>query len=332
MCPDDQQRAHQPATLDPRNSAATLIIGQNVRAGGDDDYAAWQKNVTAAASRYPGFLGSEVRRPSQGQRDWMVVYQFDSVAHVFGWLNSATRQSLLDGAASLFDGPATHQVIAREQQVEDALVTVVVTHRVAPDRVDDFLAWQKKIDEAESKYPGFRGSEVFRPIDGLQDEWTIAYRFDTAEHLDAWLTSDDRAKLLADTEFKDFSLSKIDHSFGNWFAYGADTEAPPPSDFKSSIAVWLGLYPTVVLLTLIIAPLHMKLWLGLLLGNLLSSFAMSYFTMPYYVNRILGWWLRPSPTARRASTSIRGIVLVLLINVTWAGVFYLVTTKFWHLP
>ncbi|MGW2583962.1 hypothetical protein ACWCYZ_21980, partial [Streptomyces virginiae] len=30
-------------------------------------------------------------------------------------------------------------------------------------------------------------------------------------------------------------------------------------------------------------------------GNLLSSLVMSFFTMPYYVNPLLGRWLRPSP-------------------------------------
>ncbi len=29
----------------------------------------------------------------------------------------------------------------------------------------------------------------FAPVDGVQDEWTLLYRFDNAAHLDTWLTS-----------------------------------------------------------------------------------------------------------------------------------------------
>lgn len=312
--------------FEPHDGEAALIIGRRVRAGYDDDYAVWQQGVITAASRYPGYLRSEIRPPSPGQPDWVVVYHFDSVRHVEAWLNSGTRQRFLGQAAALFDGPGTLQVITRDQQVADGLAAFIVTHRVAEDRVDNFLAWQKQVMKAESKYPGFQGSEMFRPIAGLQDQWTIAHKFDTAEHLDNWLTSHDRVKLLADTEFKDFRIRKIDHSFGNWFTFGGTQS--PPSGFKSSIAVWLGLYPTVVLLTLIAAPLRLPLWLGLLLGNLASSFVMSYLTMPYYSNRILGWWLKSTPRARRLSTTARGVGLVMLINAGWAALFYLITVKF----
>jgi len=121
-------------------------------------------------------------------------------------------------------------VIAREKQLDDALVTVVVTHRVPADQGDAFLEWHKKVVEKESKYPGFRDSEVFRPIEGLQDDWVIAYKFDTAEHLDAWLVSQHRRELLEDPRFGDFKLRKIDHSFGNWFAFGdcGGTRHPDP--------------------------------------------------------------------------------------------------------
>ncbi len=167
---------------------------------------------------------------------------------------------------------------------------------------------------------------MLRPVEGLQDEWTICYRSDTPEHLDAWLTSDARKQLLRHAHFSDFKMRKIDHSFGNWFVFGDET-APAPSDFKTSVAVWMGLYPTVVLLTLLITPLHLPLWSGILVGNLLSSFVMSYVTMPYYSNPILGWWLKPRPDAPQPRTNVRGIALVLLINAAWALVFYLVTVR-----
>ncbi|QES51582.1 antibiotic biosynthesis monooxygenase [Streptomyces venezuelae] len=317
-----------------KRESATVIIGHRVFPGREEQYEAWQKGVNAAAAAYPGHLGAEISPPTPLQPDWVVVYRFDSVAHLQAWLNSSTRQRLLDMAKDYFDGPATQQYISGGTQPADPLVTVVVTHRVHPASVDDFLAWQRHMSEEESKFEGFRGTEVFRPIEGLQDEWTTLYRFDSADHLDAWLTSEQRQRVLSEgKKFSDYKLRTIDNSFGSWFAFDENgKEAPPPSETKTSIAVWVGLYPTVVLLTLALSPLHMPLWLGLLVGNLLSSFIMSFLTMPYYVNRLLRRWLRPSPDEPPKRTNLIGLGIVAVVMVFWTVVFYLVTTQFWTLP
>lgn len=305
---------------------ALLIIGQPVRRGREQQYQEWEKTIIAAASRYPGYRGVEVKPPNDIQQDWVIVYKFDSVPNLRNWLNSSTRQTLLNEARELFDRPGTVQVIARDGEIADPLVTVMVTNRVAEDREKQFLAWRETMAEAESRFPGFRGSEVFRPIKGVQEEWTTIYRFDTAEHLDAWLTSKERRRLLADSPFGDFTLRTIDESFGSWFTFDG-ASARQPSSFKTSIAVWFGLYPTVVLLTMLAAPLHLPFWLGMLVGNLVSSFVMSYVTMPYYGTRILRWWLNPSPTARQPWTDLKGLALVLAVNAMWALIFSVATAS-----
>lgn len=306
--------------------AATLIIGQPVRAGREEDYLEWEKRISGAAARFPGFLGSEVKPPNDLQPDWVVAYTFDSVPHVQNWLNSPARQGLLDQAADLFAGPGTKQVLSQGTQISDPLVTVVISHRVADDRVAEFLAWHAAMTRAEARFPGFRGSEVFRPIEGVQEDWTTVYRFDTAEHLDAWLTSADRRDLLDAGHFGEFTLRTIDGSFGNWFTVDGQ-RAAPPSDFKTAIAVWFGLYPTVVSLTLLAAPLHLPFWLGMLIGNLCSSFVMSYLTMPHYGTRLLRWWLTPSRAARQPATDLAGIALVLAVNAIWALIFWWLTVR-----
>ena len=98
---------------------------------------------------------------------------------------------------------------------------------------------------AESKFPGFRGTELFRPVEGIQEEWTALYRYKTAEDLDRWMVSDERKELLAEGEkFADYHLRTIDNSFGSWFAFDQNgAEAPPPSNFKTSVAVWVGAVP-----------------------------------------------------------------------------------------
>jgi antibiotic biosynthesis monooxygenase (ABM) superfamily enzyme len=314
--------------------AATVIIGERVHPGCEQEYIAWQHELNEAALHYPGFIGAEVTPPTAVQSDWAVVYRFDSIANVQAWMNSATRQEILAAGQQYVDGPPTQQVIGGAAKPADQLVTVVVTHRVRPDDVDDFLAWQDRLRLAESNFDGYRGTELFRPITGVQDGWTAMYRYATAEDLHEWLTSDEREKLLDEGEkFSDFQMRTVDNSFGSWFAFDEKGNvAPPPSETKTSIAVWVGLYPTVVILTLLLSPLKMPIWLGMLVGNLLSSFAISFLVMPYYVNPLLKRWLRPPPNVPKAHTNWRGIGTVVALNLFWVIVFYLVTRVFWHLP
>jgi antibiotic biosynthesis monooxygenase (ABM) superfamily enzyme len=268
------------------------------------------------------------------QPDWSVVYRFDTIANLQAWINSATRQDRLPAGRQYLDAPPTQQVIRGSAKAPDQLVTAVVTHRVNPADIDEFLRWQERLRVAETKFPGFRGSELFQPIDGVQNEWTALYRYDNAAALDAWLTSNERKSLLAEgSRFDDFHLRAVDNSFGSWFAFDEDGgHGSSPSNAKTSIAVWVGLYPTVVLLTLALSPLKMPLWLGMLIGNLLSSVLISFAIMPYYVNPLLKHWLRPPPGTSKRRTNVRGIAIIAAVMAAWTVIFYLVTTVFWHLP
>jgi antibiotic biosynthesis monooxygenase (ABM) superfamily enzyme len=313
---------------------ATVIIGQRIRPGQDQAFEAWQSNMNREAAKYPGFIAAEVNPPTAVQADWVIVYRFDSIANVQAWLNSATRQQLLLDAQQFFDGPGTQQVIGGGARQSDSLVTVVVTHRVDPAAVDEFLSWQERLKEAESSFPGFRGTELFRPVEGIQEEWTALYRYNTADDLDRWLLSDERKELLAEGEkFNDYQSRTIDNSFGNWFAFDEHgSEAPPPSNFKTSLAVWVGVYPTVVLIALALWSLRLPMWLNLLIGNLLSSLALSYFVMPYFVNPLLKNWLRPPPDVSVTKTNVRGFLLILAVMTLLSAFFYIVTRVLMHMP
>lgn len=315
-------------------NAVTVIISQRVHRGTEKDYLTWQHAMNDAASCYPGFVAAEVTAPTDARSEWVVVYRFDSVANLRAWLDSSTRQDGLTIGRRFLDGPATQQIVGGAAQPADQLVTVVATHRVATHDAEEFLAWQERLRLAESKFHGYRGAELFRPVEGVQDEWTAMYRYDNAADLEAWLTSAERKQLLDDgKKFHDFKLQTVDHSLGSWFAFDdKGNEAPPPSATKTSVAVWVGLYPTVVLLTLALSPLKMPLWIGSLVGTLPSSFLISFVMMPYYVNPLLKNWLRPPADAPKSRTNIRGLGIIAAVMAFWVVVFYLVTTKFWSLP
>jgi len=316
------------------DNAATVIIGENVRPGCEKGFVSWQQEVNAAASHYPGFIAAEINSPTSVQPHWSVIYRFDSIPNLRAWINSATRQDRLAERRRYCDGPSTQQIVTGGATLPDTLVTTVVTHRVPPEHVDEFLSWQERLRLAETKFPGYRGSEIFRPVEGVQDEWTTLYRYDSAADLDKWLTSRERQQLLDEgKQFSDFRLRTIDNSFGNWFTFGDGVgQTRAPSDAKTAIAVWVGLYPTAMMLSLAMAPTKLPLWQNMLIGNLLSSSIMTFVTMPFYVNPLLKRWLYPASDASKAATNVRAGVLITTLMVFWAVLFWLVTTVFWKLP
>ncbi len=179
-------------------NAATVIIGQKVRAGSEEAFEAWQQDMNSAASHYPGFLGARSRHPppcnptgswSTASIPWPTCRPGSTAPPgSTGWTRGSSTST----------APPPSKSSAGGTRESDPLVTVVVTHRVGPEHVDDFLAWQDRLRLEESKFDGFRGSELFRPIEGVQDEWTALYRYDNAADLDRWLTSAKRQELLAE--------------------------------------------------------------------------------------------------------------------------------------
>lgn len=91
----------------------------------------------------------------------------------------------------------------------------------------------------------------------------------------------------------------------------------------------MGLYPTVMVLTLLIyrAFPHAKLWQSLLVGNLLSSIAMTYVTMPFYVNRLLGRWLEADRRTSAPAVTLTGIGICSGTLAGWALLFWLLTGR-----
>ena len=158
------------------DNAVTVIIGETVRPGCEKAFMSWQQEVNNAASHYAGFVAAEINSPTSAQSRWSVIYRFDSIPNLQAWINSATRHDRLAERHRYCDGPSTQQILTGAAAPPDTLVTTVVTHRVSPEDVDEFLSWQQRLEQAENKFPGYRGSETFRPIEGVQDEWATLYR------------------------------------------------------------------------------------------------------------------------------------------------------------
>ena len=66
----------------------TVTVARRVEPGREPEFEKWAGRLTAAAARFPGFLGAGLLRPGHVGADWHVVYRFDTPAHLAAWEQS----------------------------------------------------------------------------------------------------------------------------------------------------------------------------------------------------------------------------------------------------
>jgi hypothetical protein len=192
----------------------------------------------------------------------------------------------------------------------------VIVHHVPTDGADGFLAWQRGITQAAESFPGYQTTDVYPPVDGRHQEWVVVVHFDTPDALRCWLDSSVRSEWTAQLPhgMGDFRLKTLPTGFGPWFAglvSGPERGLPP--SWKMALTVLLGLYPTVMLLTVGLGPHTSPLGLALsmLIGNALSVSILQWAVMPA-LNAMLATWLH-APRDRGRALSVGRPFLVLLL-------------------
>jgi antibiotic biosynthesis monooxygenase (ABM) superfamily enzyme len=207
-------------------------------------------------------------------------------------------------------------------------VSTVVVQCVPADRVQSFLECQRGLSQAAEGFPGYKGTELYPPADDQHQEWVSVIHFNDQESLQRWIDSPKRAewtkRLRAD--IGEFQLKTLPSGFGAWFA-GLKTgpEGEPPPSWKIAMTVLLGLYPTVMVLAVLIGPYLRPLGMAvsMLISNTLSVAITQWIVIPPLMNA-LGPWLHANEPDKR-TLSFGGFVLIWLLLGCLAVLFGLVT-------
>jgi antibiotic biosynthesis monooxygenase (ABM) superfamily enzyme len=138
-------------------------------------------------------------------------------------------------------------------RIESGQVTVVVTWHVRPGHEQEFDAWYRDVSAAALKFPGHLGLNVVHPGD-RGTEYVIVFRFDTDEHLSAWMESDVRREFLKKAEqFREDAPSyHVERGLEYWFE---TDNAKAPARWKMAIITVLGVWPVSLLVSKSLAPL-----------------------------------------------------------------------------
>ena len=298
---------------------ATAIASHLVRPDKADEYQRAQTAITDAARRFPGFVGTEVLGPISGlQAEWVAIFHLESNQAMKRWLDSPERVQLAARIEACLSAPPHLLLLASDDRAEPP-VAMVFTHRVARDKVEDYLEWRRKAIAAQAHYPGYLATEFFRPHGNFQDEWVDIVRYRSVDDLNRWMESEERQSLLKELD----PLVESMHAhpltgLESWFALnrepGATVSGPPR--WKQALAVLFALYPTVMVLTFL-NPLWRNLPLpqSMLIGNLLSVSLLTYLVMPR-VSQFLSFWLEaPARDWKNEALGLSTVVIGLLLFV-----------------
>ena len=88
--------------VDGRNPASgedppvTAVASRRVKPGREREFEEWVSGILAVANTFPGYLGSEVLRPSDPEDDeYHIIFRFDHASNLHAWENSEERQNWL---------------------------------------------------------------------------------------------------------------------------------------------------------------------------------------------------------------------------------------------
>jgi antibiotic biosynthesis monooxygenase (ABM) superfamily enzyme len=190
------------------------------------------------------------------------------------------------------------------------------------------MEWQSGVNKAAEGFAGYTGAEVYPPGDSQRDEWVVVIHFDDEKSLQGWLSSSVRAQWVEKLKAQvgDFELKALPGGFGSWFAGLAHgPEQTPPPSWKMALTVLLGLYPTVMALTLFPGPYMQPFGLAwaMLISNALSVSILQWAVMPV-LNFLLTPWLKANAEKQRA-LSVGGLFLILVLLTGLALLFRQVT-------
>jgi uncharacterized protein len=177
-------------------------------------------------------------------------------------------------------------------------VTTTVTRRVKPGHEPFYEQFLEGVIAAASRFPGHLGVEVFRPPpSATAGEYRTVYRFDSPEHLRAWLDSDERAAWLerAEPHVVGPMRTSVVTGLESWFTLPGQPGMVPPPRHKMALLTWITIFPLITAIVAITGPLleELPLVLRLAITTALAVPLMTWVVMPR-VTRLLRGWLYPT--------------------------------------
>ena len=172
------------------------------------------------------------------------------------------------------------------EQPASGPITTTVTRRVRAGHEARYEQFLEGIISAAREFPGHLGVEVFRP-QSAAGEYRTVYRFDSEEHLRAWL---ERAEPHVIGPMRSSFVTGLE----TWFTLPGQPGVASPPPYKMALLTWITIFPLITTIVALTGPLLRDLPLAVRLGitTALTVPLMTWVVMPR-VTRLLHRWLYP---------------------------------------
>lgn len=201
---------------------------------------------------------------------------------------------------------------------QQSSVSFTIEQDITQEKTGDFFQWQCQVTQACRAFDGYLKTENLPPLRGIRDKWHTIIYFDTPENLTRWLESDVRRDLM-----------KLRENIGSYRFIGYKTgleswllQNKTLPRWKQVLSVLLGLYPTIMLQTLLFihVPIldHLPVAIQVLLRNVMACFILTWFVMPT-IRKIFHFWLEPAQPSRK--NDLMGILLISIALILMVSIF-----------
>ena len=189
-------------------------------------------------------------------------------------------------------------------------ITLVISEVVEPNRIEEYEAWTKGINQSAQQFEGFIGVDVIRPRDHQHPEYVVIVKFDNYDHCKNWLTSSVYQQWMQSAEefIAQRSQQQLPDGLELWFTLPKSkfSNPPQPAYYKQVIIGVITVYPLILLANLFLNPFlqGFPALLSLLISVIFVSALLTYPVMPY-ITKILSFWLYPSISKRTTKRANR---------------------------
>ncbi len=100
----DEKHEHteSPEVQQGEDPPVTGVASRRVEPGREEEFEGWVSGILAAAQGFPGYLGSDVLRPTSAEEgEYRILYRFDHTSNLEKWEASDERRRWLDRAEPL---------------------------------------------------------------------------------------------------------------------------------------------------------------------------------------------------------------------------------------
>lgn len=182
--------------------------------------------------------------------------------------------------------------MARAKNYSDEPVTAVFSWTVGRGNEKIFEHMMHDLHKVARTFPGHMGVTTLRsPTD--KNNFQTVLRFDSAAHLENWLSSDIRQKMTKPIE-KYAHIAKATQAGGleTWFDLPGQSVSPPPK-WKMVVTTFIAIYPISLLYAIYLTPhiISLPAPVKALFLPVIAPVILTYLFMPILTQKILKPWL-----------------------------------------